>query len=158
MSALRKLDRTRTDGSDLLGANAGVAAGMPCSWQGRDYSGCNHTGCSRGSSLHELIQQTGNKPVEQVNYVGENATAVACDHPRSRRRSICREFGWSGGYRQKMKSMKHDHGHSLRNLYDRKSIYTNVAHDRGLRAPRRECTTRILWHIASKLIQGKGIF
>jgi hypothetical protein len=39
MSALRKLDRTRTDGSDLLGANAGVAAGMPYSWQGRDYSG-----------------------------------------------------------------------------------------------------------------------
>jgi hypothetical protein len=40
MSALHKLDRTRMDGSDLLGANAGVAAGMLCSWQGQDYSGC----------------------------------------------------------------------------------------------------------------------
>jgi hypothetical protein len=59
------------DGSDLLGASAGVAVSMPCSWQGRDYSGCNHTGCSRGSSLHELIQQTGNKPVERVDYVGK---------------------------------------------------------------------------------------
>jgi hypothetical protein len=59
------------DGSNLLGANVGVAAGMPCSWQGRDYSGCNHVGYSRGSSLHELIQQTGNKPVERVDYVGK---------------------------------------------------------------------------------------
>jgi hypothetical protein len=146
------------DGSDLLGANAGFAAGMPCSRQERDYYGCNHVGCSRGSSLHELIQQTGNKPVERIDYVGENATAVTCDHPRSRRKSICRGFGRGGGYRRKMKSMRHDHGHSLRNIYDRKSIYTNVARDRGHRAPKRECSTRIMWHIASKLIQGKEIF
>jgi hypothetical protein len=59
------------DGSDLLGASAGIAASRPCSWQGRDYSGCNHAGCSPGSSLHELIQQTGNKPVERVDYVGK---------------------------------------------------------------------------------------
>jgi hypothetical protein len=32
-SALQKLGRNRTDGSDLLGANAGIAAGLPCFWQ-----------------------------------------------------------------------------------------------------------------------------
>jgi hypothetical protein len=39
MSVLRKLSGIRTDGSDLLGANAGIAAVVPCSWQNRDYSG-----------------------------------------------------------------------------------------------------------------------
>jgi hypothetical protein len=158
MSALRKLGRTQTDGSDLLGANAGVAAGLPCSWQKRDYPGCNHSGCSRGSSLYELIQQTGYKLVERINYVGENVTAVACDHPRSRRKSICRGFGRSRGFRQKMKSIRYERGRSLRNIHDKKSIYICVARDQGLRVPIKEFTTRILWHIASKLIRGKEIF
>jgi hypothetical protein len=152
-SALRKLYRTRTDGSDLLEANAGVAAGMPCSWPGRDYSGCNRAGCSRSSSLHELIQQTGNKPVERVGYVGKNATAVTCDHPRSRRKSIR-----SRGFRQRMNSKGYERGHSLRNIHDKKSIYISVARDRGHRACKRKCTTRILWLIASKLIRGNKIF
>jgi hypothetical protein len=39
MSVLRKLSGIRTDGSDLLGANGGIAAIVPCSWQNRDYSG-----------------------------------------------------------------------------------------------------------------------
>jgi hypothetical protein len=39
MSVLRKLSGIRTDGSDLLGANAGIAAIVPWSWQNRDYSG-----------------------------------------------------------------------------------------------------------------------
>jgi hypothetical protein len=39
MSVLRKLSGIRTDGSDLLGANVGIAAVVPCSWQNRDYSG-----------------------------------------------------------------------------------------------------------------------
>jgi hypothetical protein len=146
------------DGSDLLGANAGVAAGMPCSWQKQDYPGCHHLGCSRGSSMYELIQQTGYKPVERIDYVGGNATAVACDHPRSWRKSICRVVGRSRGFRQKMKSIRYERGRNLRNIHDKKSIYISVARDRGHRAPIKEFTTRILWHIASKLIRGKEIF
>jgi hypothetical protein len=158
MSALRKLGRTRTDGSDSLGANAGVAAGLSCSWQKRDYLGCHHSGCSRDRSLYELIQQTGYKPVERIDYVGENATAVTCDHPRSRRKSICRGFGRSQVFRQKMKSIRYERGRNLRNIHDKKLIYISVARDRGLRAPVKEFTPRILWHIASKLIRGKEVF
>jgi hypothetical protein len=32
------------------------------------------------------------------------------------------------------------------------------ARDRGYRAPEKECSTRILWHIASKLYRGEEIF
>jgi hypothetical protein len=39
MSVLCKLSGIWTDGSDLLVANAGIAAVVPCSWQNRDYSG-----------------------------------------------------------------------------------------------------------------------
>jgi hypothetical protein len=39
MGVLRKLSGIRTDRSDLLGANVGIAAVVPCSWQNRDYSG-----------------------------------------------------------------------------------------------------------------------
>jgi hypothetical protein len=134
------------------------ASGMPCSWQKRDYPRCHHLGCSRGSSMYELIQQTGYKPVERIDYVGENATAVVCDRPRSRRRSICRGVGRSRGFRQKMKSIRYECGRNLHNIHDKKSIYISVARDRGLHVPIKEFTTRILWHIASKLIRGKEIF
>jgi hypothetical protein len=142
----------------LLGANAGVAAGMPCSWQKRDYSGCNNAGCSRGSSLYELIQQIGYNLVERIDYVGENATAVVCDHPRSQRKSICGGFGRSGGCRPKMKSTRYDRGRSLRNIHDKKSMYTSAAHDSSLLVFVKGCTSRISWHIASELIRGKEIF
>jgi hypothetical protein len=128
MSALRKLSRTRTDGSDLLGANAGITAGMPCSWQKREYAGCHLPGYSRGSSMCELIQQTWYKPVERVDYVGENATAVACDHPRSWRKSICRGVRRSRGFHQKMKSNGYERGRSPRNIHDKKSILYKCLH------------------------------
>jgi hypothetical protein len=140
MSALRKLGKTRTDGPDLLGANAGVAASLPCSWQKRDYPGCHHSGCSRGSSLYELIQPAGYKPVDRIDYVGENATAVTCDHPRSRRKSISRGFGRSGGFRQKMKSIRYDRGRSLRIIHDKKLIYISTAHDSSLLVFVKGCT------------------
>jgi hypothetical protein len=76
--------------------------------------------------MHELIQQTGYKPVERIDYVGENATAVACDHPRSRRKSICRGVGRSRGFRQKMKSIRYERGRNLRNILDKKSTYISV--------------------------------
>jgi hypothetical protein len=158
MSALRKLGKTRTDGSDLLGANAGVTAGLPCSWQKQDYPGCHHSGCSQGSSLYELIQQTGYKPVDRIDYIGENATTVAGDHPRSRRKLICRGFGRRGGFRQKMKSIRYDRGRILRNIHDKKSIYISTAHDSSLLVFIKGCTNRISWHIASELIRGKEIF
>jgi hypothetical protein len=38
------------------------------------------------------------------------------------------------------------------------SQFTQVfARDRGYRVPEKKCTTQILWHIASKLYQGKEI-
>jgi hypothetical protein len=55
--------------------------------------------------MYELIQQTGYKLVKRIDCVGENATVVACDRPRSRRKSICRGVGRSRGFRQKMKSI-----------------------------------------------------
>jgi hypothetical protein len=39
MSMLHKLSGIWMDGSELLGANAGIAAVVLCSWQNRDYSG-----------------------------------------------------------------------------------------------------------------------
>jgi hypothetical protein len=71
MSALCKLDRTRTDGSDLLGANAGVAAGMPCSWQGRDYSGATTQDVVEATLCTSSSNKLGIKPVEQIDYVGK---------------------------------------------------------------------------------------
>jgi hypothetical protein len=73
------------DGSSLLGAGAGVAAGLPCFWQRLDYSECNHSGCSRGSSSCEPFQRTGCKPVERIDFLGVDA--MASDHPRSWRKS-----------------------------------------------------------------------
>jgi hypothetical protein len=47
MSVLRKLSGIGTDGSDLLGANAGITAVVPCSWQNRDYS---------GTTTHDVVE------------------------------------------------------------------------------------------------------
>jgi hypothetical protein len=107
--------------------------------------------------MYELIQQTGYKLVERVDYVGENVTVVMCGHPRSRRKSICRGFGRSGGYRQKMKSIRCDRGRSLRSIHDRKSTYTSTTHGSSLLVFIKGCTSRISWHIASELIRGKEI-
>jgi hypothetical protein len=57
-----------------------------------------------------------------------------------------------------MKSIRYERGGSLRNIHDKKSIYIMFARGRGHRAPMKERTTRILWHIASKLIRGKETF
>jgi hypothetical protein len=57
-----------------------------------------------------------------------------------------------------MKSIICERGRNLHNIHDKKPIYISVVRDRGLRKPIKEFTTRILWHIASKLIRGKEIF
>jgi hypothetical protein len=73
-----------------------------------------------------------------------------------------------------MESIRHKRGRSLRKIHDKKSIYIDAAwgrslrkgHDRksidvsdargrSLRKFTEKFTTRILWHIASKLIQGE---
>jgi hypothetical protein len=150
-SAPHKLCRNPTDGSNLLGANAGVAAGLPRLRQKRNYPECNDSGCSRGSSSCEPIQQTGYTPVERIDVVGKNATTVACDHPRSRRKSIRRRFERSRGVRRNTKSIRHKRGRSLRIIHDKESIYVDTARGRSLRVSMKEITTRILWHAASKL-------
>jgi hypothetical protein len=76
--------------------------------------------------MYELIQQTGYKLVERIDYVGENATVVACDHPRSRQKSLCGGVGRNRGFRQKMKSNRYECGRSPRNIHDKKSIYISV--------------------------------
>jgi hypothetical protein len=57
-----------------------------------------------------------------------------------------------------MTSIRYERGGSFRNIHDKKLIYIMFARGRGHRAPMKECTTRILWHIASKLIRGKETF
>jgi hypothetical protein len=59
MSALLELGKNQTDGSNSLGADAGIAVTLPCLWQERNYPELNDLGCSRGSSLREPIQQAG---------------------------------------------------------------------------------------------------
>jgi hypothetical protein len=123
VSVLRKLGKTRTDGSSLQGAGAGSAASLPFFfWQEQDCSECSHSGCSRRSSLCEPFQRTRCRPVERIDCVGKSATAVACDHQRSRRNSICRGVSRSRGLRQKRKSKGDDRGRGPRVMCDKKSI------------------------------------
>jgi hypothetical protein len=70
MSALLELGKNRTDGSNSLGAEVGIAATLPCLWQERKYPELNDSGCSRGSSLREPIQQAGYKLVERIDLLG----------------------------------------------------------------------------------------
>jgi hypothetical protein len=90
VSVLRKLGKTRTDGSNLQGAGAGSAASWPFFF-------------SRNKTVL-------------------SATAVACDHRRSRRNSICRGVSRSLGLRQKRKSKGDDRGRGPRVMRDKKSI------------------------------------
>jgi hypothetical protein len=142
MSALHELGRNRASGSNLLGANAGIAAGLPCFGKKQNYPECDDSRCSRGSFSCEPIQQTGYKPVERIDLVGINA--IASDHPRSRRKSIHRRYERSRGFRQDMKSIRYERGRSLRKIHDKKSTYINDARGRSLRMFTRRFTIRIL--------------
>jgi hypothetical protein len=106
----------------------------------RNYPRFNDSGCSRGSSSCEPIQQTGYKLVERIDFVGKNATTVACDHPRSRRKSIRRRFERSRGVRRNTKSIRYKRGCSLRIIHDKESIYVNTARGRSLRMFMKEIT------------------
>jgi hypothetical protein len=121
-SVLRKLGRTRTDGLNLQGAGAGSAASLPCCWQKQDCSECSHSECSQCSSVCEPFQRARCKPVERIDCVGKSATAVACDHRRLRRNSICQGVSRSRGLRQKRKSKGDDRGRGPRVMGDKKSI------------------------------------
>jgi hypothetical protein len=124
----------------------------------RGYPECNYSGGSRGSSLCELFQQTGCKPVERIVFIGVNATTVTCDHPRPQRRSIHEDGGWGRSLRQNMKLGRYGRGHGLRKICDKMSIYRSTAHDSSDLVFIRGCTTRILWQIAFELTRGQEIF
>jgi hypothetical protein len=124
------------DGSNLLGAGAGVAAGLPCFGRNRYHTECNYSGGSRGSSLCELLQQAGCKPVERIDFVGVNVTTVAGDHPRPQWRSIHEDGGRGRSLHQNTKLGRYERGRSLRKICDKKSI-----HRSGLLVFVRECTT-----------------
>jgi hypothetical protein len=88
--------------------------------------------------------------------LGKNKTTVACDHPRSRRKSIRRRFERSRGVRRNTKSLRHKRGRSLHIIHDKESIYVNTARGRSLHMFMKEITTQILWHTTSKLTREKG--
>jgi hypothetical protein len=69
-SALLELGKNRTDGSNSLGADAGIAVTLLSLRQERNYPELNDSGCSQGSSLREPIQQAGYKPVERIDLLG----------------------------------------------------------------------------------------
>jgi hypothetical protein len=123
VSVLRKLGKTRTDGSNLQGAGAGSAASLPF------FFGKNKTVLSAATQdvvdvalLCEPFQRTRCRPVERIDCVGKSATAIACDHRSSRRNSICRGVSRSRGLRQKRKSKGDDRGRGPRVMCDKKSI------------------------------------
>jgi hypothetical protein len=127
-------------------------------WQKQDCSECSHSGCSRCGSLCEPFQHTRCKPVERIDCVGKSATAVACDHRRSRRNSICRGVSRSRGLCRKRKSKGDDRGRSPRVMRDNESIYIYIymfARDIGHRGSKKVCTTRVAWLMASKLTRGR---
>jgi hypothetical protein len=122
----------RTDESNLLGADAVIAASLPCLGRKRDYTECNDSRCSQSGSSCEPGQQAGYKPVERIDFVGANATAITCDHPRPRRRSIWRGYEWSQGVRQDMKLMGYERGRSLRKIHGEESIFMRAIRGSGL--------------------------
>jgi hypothetical protein len=63
---------------------------------------------------------------------GSNATAITCDHPRPRRRSIWRGYEWSQGVRQDMKLMGYERGRSLRKIHGEESIFMRAIRGSGL--------------------------
>jgi hypothetical protein len=91
-------------------------------WQKQDCSECSHSECSRCSSVCEPFQRTRCRPVERIDCVGKSATAVVCDHRRSRRNSTCRGVSRSRRLRQKRKSKEDDRGRGPRVMRDKKSI------------------------------------
>jgi hypothetical protein len=121
----------------------------------RNYPECHDSGCSRGSSSYEPIEQTGCKPVERIDLVGINATTITSDHPRSRWKSIHRRYERIRHFCRNMKSIRYERGQSLHSIHDRKSIYINDTRGRSLHMFTEKFTTRILWHAASKLIREK---
>jgi hypothetical protein len=70
VSALLKLGIIRTDGSNLLGADAGVAAGLPCLGRRRNYTECNDSRCSRSGSSCERAPQVRYNPDGRIKPVG----------------------------------------------------------------------------------------
>jgi hypothetical protein len=70
-----------------------------------------------------FFQRTAVKLVERIDCVGKNATAVACEHPRSRQNSVCRGVRRSRGFRQELKSKGDERGRSPRIIHDKKSIF-----------------------------------
>jgi hypothetical protein len=54
-----------------------------------------------------------------------------------------------------MKSIRYERGRSLRKIHDGKTIYINDTRGYSLRMSTEKFTTRILWHVASKLIREK---
>jgi hypothetical protein len=91
--------------------------------QKKDNSECGHSECSRDSSSCEPFQRTAVKLVERIDCVGKNATAVACDHPRSRWNWKCGGVRRSRGFHRELESKGDDRGCGPRVMRDKKSIY-----------------------------------
>jgi hypothetical protein len=124
VSVLRKLGKTRMDGSSLQGAGASGTASLPF------FFGRNKTVLSAATQdvveialYASLFQHTTVKLVEWIDCVGKNMTAVACEHPRLWWDSICRRVGRSRGFRQELKSKGDERGRSPHIIHDEKSIF-----------------------------------
>jgi hypothetical protein len=79
----------------------------------------DHTGCSRGSSLYEFVQQPGYEPIERVDCVGEmRLLSRATIQGRGENRYGADLVGAEGSV-EKMKSISYECGHNLRIIHDK---------------------------------------
>jgi hypothetical protein len=69
----------------------------------------------------------------------------------------CTGYGGSRGVLQDMKSIRHERGRGLHEVYGEESVCMRAVRGRGLCGLTRIFTTRVLWRVASKLTRGKEI-
>jgi hypothetical protein len=123
MSALRKLCKTRTDGSSLQGAGAGTAASFAILF------GRNKTVLS--AATQDVVEVALYASLSNVLGVSQSTGSTVLEKMRllsraiieGRRNSMCRGVSWSRGLRQERKSKGDDRGRSPRVILDKKSFY-----------------------------------
>jgi hypothetical protein len=127
-------------------------------WQKQDCSECSHSRCSRDSSLCEPFQRTGCELVERIDCVEKmRLLSRATIQGRGGTRYVEGLAGAQGSVRngsRKEMIVAVDPA----SFMTRSRFIVVSARDHGRRVSKKECTTRVMWLIASKLIRGRETF
>jgi hypothetical protein len=159
VSVLRKLGRTRTDGSSLLGAGAGGAAGLPF------FLAENKTVLS--ATTQDVVEIALYASLSSILGVSQSSGSTASEKMLLLSRATIQ----GRGVTRYVEGLAGAEG-SVRNgsrkemivavapasFTTRSQFIVVSARDHGRHVSKKECTTWVMWLIASKLIRGKETF